>query len=267
MPAPLFPSPACFRSFVEATPLLGHLAQGIGRREPRAQPGDKRVAIIDELTRTSGDDIAGIAQADAVITGLVGEQDRVYLNRGRRDRITLGMTFEIFDDGHLVRLEDTGGELRGKGTIEVIDVRDTSSTGRVVRVERGQNVEEGDQLVNIVYDPNATNRFFVYGDFDIDNTGEPQVTDRRRIENLITTWGGRLNEALSYDVDFLILGEEPPLPEPLPPGVIDPVRIAQNVEAQRNYETYQQLVGEARNLNIPILNQNRFLNLIGYYRR
>ena len=77
----------------------------------------------------------------------------------------------------------------------------------------------------------------------------------------------RVGTKLSYDVDYLVLGQEPPLPQAPPPNVVDPTAIAAYVEAQRNYETYQQLIGEARNLNIPILNQNRFLNLIGYYQR
>lgn len=223
--------------------------------------------IIDELTDATEGEVAKIAQTDATITGVVADQNRVYLNRGSDDRVILGMTFEVFDDGSLVRLEEGVGELRGKATVEVIDVRDNSSLARVVRVERGQAVDEGDQLVNIVYDPDATQKFYVYGDFDIDNTGQSQVQDRGRIEGIIRQWGGVLAGQLSYDVDFLVLGKEPPLPEPLPPGVIDPVRIAENVEQQKNYETYQQLVGEARDLNIPILNQNRFLNLVGFYRR
>jgi hypothetical protein len=30
---------------------------------------------------------------------------------------------------------------------------------------------------------------------------------------------------------------------------------------------YQKLIGEAKTLSIPVLNQNRFLALVGYYQR
>jgi predicted nucleic acid-binding Zn-ribbon protein len=225
--------------------------------------------IIADLTQAGDGAMARITTPDAQITGIIPGQDRVVLNRGQRHRVTLGLTFEVFDGGDLIRLEEAGAgpDIRGKATVEVIDVRDNSSLARVVRLERGRSISEGDDLINLVYDPYKTHKFYVYGDFDIDNRGEPQVQDRRRIEDMVRRWGGRVGDGLSYDVDFLVLGQEPPLPEPLPPGVIDPQRIAENVEAQRNFERYQELVGEAREMNIPILNQNRFLNLVGHFRR
>lgn len=230
---------------------------------------DRLREMLNDITRV-GVDGGKITQPDGEITSVLSEENQVFINRGQNDRILLGMTFEIFERGDLVELGEgdiSNTQLRGKATIEVIDVRPTTSLARIVRLPRGSSISVGDQLVNLVYDPQATYKFFVYGDYDIDRSGQPQITDRRRIENMITRWGGTLAPGLSYDVDFLILGSEPPLPEALPPGVIDPVRIAQNVEAQRNYETYQQLVGEARDMGIPILNQNRFLALVGYYQR
>ena len=34
-----------------------------------------------------------------------------------------------------------------------------------------------------------------------------------------------------------------------------------------NYQAYQDLIAQAQSLNVPVLNQNRFLDLIGYYVR
>lgn len=231
---------------------------------------DRLRDLLNSITRVDLDEGSKITRPDGEITSVSADDGRVFINRGQNDRILLGMTFEIFDRGQLVELGEgdiSQTQLRGKATVEVIDVRESTSLARIVRTQAGRGVSVGDQLVNLVYDPQASYKFFVYGDFDIERTGQPQVSDRRRVENMITRWGGSLADALSYDVDFLILGAEPPLPEALPPGVIDPVRIAQNVEAQRNYETYQQLVGQAREMGIPILNQNRFLSLVGYYQR
>src|SRR5690606_23185485 len=111
-------------------------------------------------------------------------------------------------------------------------------------------------------------------DFDVDNTGRTSMSDRRRIETMILQWGGKLSQAseednreLSYDVDYLVLGEEPELPTPLPPGTFDPEIIEAHRAKQRRWERYNQLVKEARELQIPVLNQNRFLLLVGYYQR
>jgi len=43
--------------------------------------------------------------------------------------------------------------------------------------------------------------------------------------------------------------------------------VREHAEATRNYETYNRLANQARELSVPVLNQNRFLALVGYYRR
>jgi hypothetical protein len=84
---------------------------------------------------------------------------------------------------------------------------------------------------------------------------------------MISRWGGELLEDLSYDTDFLVLGVEPVLPDPLPADVIDPVRIAQDAALRRQFSRYQELRARAAEMKVPILNQNRFLHLVGYYTR
>ena len=66
---------------------------------------------------------------------------------------------------------------------------------------------------------------------------------------------------LPPDMDFLVLGQEPQVPAKRQPG--DP----QWWQAMLTYQTYKALEQEARDLGIPILDQNRFLQLVGYYRR
>lgn len=207
-----------------------------------------------------------VTDADGRVVSVVQDGSKVYLNRGRADNLVLGMTFEVFRSDELVKPDDYD-QLRGKATVEIIDVGENASVARVVRRDRGAVISAGDQLVNVVYDPQATYKFMVFGDFDIDGTGEATVADRQRIESMITRWGGGLTEDLSYDVDFLVLGQEPALPEPLPRDTIDPQKIKAHVQAQQEYERYQSLIGQARSLSIPILNQNRFLALVGYYQR
>ena len=205
-------------------------------------------------------------QVDGHIAAVVYEQGLVYIDRGRKDRITAGLTFEVFDKLTGVSTNEVG-DVRGKATIEVINIGENSSVCRIVRQERGKTVNEGDLIVNAVYDPNVRFKFVVFGEFDVDNTGQASISDRRRIETMITQWGGILSDELSFDTDFLILGQEPKPPEPLKQGDLDPTHIQVHEEEARRYKQYQDLKANAKALAVPILNQNRFLALVGHYQR
>jgi hypothetical protein len=207
-----------------------------------------------------------VVPADGQIVSLVTDQEKVYINRGSEDYLQLGMTFEVFEEDQLIKLNNYD-ELRGKATIEVLSLDDTTAVARIVRRQRGSTLTPGDQIANLIYDPNATYKFYVYGDFDIDNSGRATTRDRDRIQSMIARWGGQISDELNWDVDFLVLGKEPPLPEPLDPDEIDPTVIRAHAEMTKNYETYNRPAGTARDLSVPVLNQNRFLALVGYYRR
>ncbi len=224
-----------------------------------------RLAILE--TRKS--DTLGppeLIPADGLIISLVPEQNKVYINRGSEDFLQLGMTFEVFGADELIKLNNYD-ELRGKATIEILDLDARTAVARIVRQVRGQTITPNDQIANLIYDPNASFKFHVYGDFDIDNSGLTSIRDRDRIKSMITRWGGQVTDDLNWDVDFLVLGREPAIPDPLPADVIDPTIIRAHAEAMRNYETYVRLTTTARELSVPVLNQNRFLALVGYYRR
>jgi hypothetical protein len=203
---------------------------------------------------------------DGQISALVEQQGLVYVNLGRLQHMVPGLTFEVFEPGEIIK-PDEFEEVRGKATIEIVKVDPHTSSARIVRTERNRSVRVGDQIVNLAFDPNVTYRFYVYGDFDIDNTGQPSLGDRRRIESMVSKFGAVVTPELSYEVDYLVLGAEPELPAPLPADTLDPELIAAHVAATSKYQRYQQLIGDARQLRIPILNQNRFLALVGFYQR
>ncbi len=226
--------------------------------------------IIDDLSGSGGQDPGpgNLTKADGRIVSIIGGRPEVYISLGRSDRLQMGMTFEVFDANELVKIDEYD-RLRGKATLEVVSVDEGASVARIVRQERGRAVLEGDSVINLVYDPQAVYKFHVYGEFDLDSDGVPDPDGIDTIKSRVLQWGGRLSDSLSYDVDYLVLGAEPPLPTPPPDGEVDPVKIAQFVQEQREYETYQELIGEARSasLQVPILNQNRFMALTGQYDR
>ncbi len=239
--------------------------------EQKDQQIDAQRKRLEELTgelastgKGDGPDLT--RQSDGIVTSTLADESLVYIDRGRADQIVLGMTFEVFDDESGVVIDEFGSA-RGKATIEVIRMSDRSSLTRVVRIEHGQRVDENDLIANVVYDPNVPYKFYVFGEFDIDTTGQVTASDRRRVETMITQWGGQLVNKLSYNTDFLVLGQEPDIPEPLPDNVFDPTVIERHAAKRRKYEAYQTLITQAKALSIPILNQNRFLALVGYYQR
>ncbi len=203
---------------------------------------------------------------DGRVLTVINEAPLVYIDIGQSEQVILGMTFEVYDKNTGI-VKDEFGTVRGKATIEVSRVQAGSSLARVVRREPKAVIVEGDVIGNVAYDPQAKLKFYVFGDFDVDNTGLATAGDRRRIEAMVSGWGGSIGDTLSYDVDFLVLGVEPKLPEPLLPNEIDPKVIEEHARSQKRFEQYQSLVGEARRFAIPILNQNRFLTMVGHYER
>jgi hypothetical protein len=212
---------------------------------------------------------------DGKIASILVEQNAVYIDLGQSSHVIPGMTFEIYDPKIGV-VKNNEGNYRGKATIEVINVFETTSVARVVRIPDSEQIFTGDLIANLIYDPELKYKFFVYGEFDLDQIQQTSVTDRRRVENMILKWGGMLisdaaqqgdNPKLTYDVDFLILGQEPAFPKAPAEDEVDPTAIERHAKAMKRYEAYFGLVKQAKELSIPILNQNRFLSMVGYYKR
>lgn len=242
---------------------------------------DKKVATLEnekadlrhritELTkpegRIKGPVVDSAAQVDGHIVSVQPESQLAYIDLGKPDHLLAGMTFEIYDKSTGVT-QNEFKEWRGKGTLEVVSVGENSSVARIVRVARNKTIIEGDLIANVVYDRHMKFKFVVFGDFDIDAVGQSSTGDRRRVESMVNEWGGVTVSQLTYDVDFLVLGQEPKVPEALRRDVVDPEKIADFAARKKKYEEYQELVKTAKDLSIPILNQNRFLALVGYYKR
>ncbi len=199
----------------------------------------------------------------------------VVINLGKSDRLILGMRFEIYDEQTGVRLAPNTQlgvpeEIPGKATVEVVRMLDDgrSASCRVIRQTFGQPLVTGDLVSNIVYDKDRKFRFYVSGDFDFNGDGRASSGERTRVKNLIEQWGGEVIDAdqMPVDTDFLIMGRQPNLPRKLGE---DPTEqdIQNYIEQRRKALEYLELVGQAQKLSVPMLTQNRFMTLIGYYQR
>jgi len=232
-----------------------------------------RVANLSRIikeSRLSAPDMT--LEADGRIVDVDPRENIVYINLGKDDHLILGMTFEVFDATTGIQTEvERAGQLvhtGGKATIEVIRFSETGATAvcRIVRQAYGRPVVTGDLISNIIYDRDRTFRFFVYGDFDLNNDGLATPIERQRVVNMIREWGGEVIDAdeMPVDTDFLVIGQNIEFPT-APPD--DPLPTPEQVERYQTdlarYKRYEELAGLARELSIPVLNQNRFLTLVG----
>lgn len=195
------------------------------------------------------------------------QEHRVYIDRGRNDKVTPGLTFEVFDQSTGIPQDKKDLKARGKASIEVVNVSENTSECRITRMDSKVQLVDGDLLANAVYDPNMKFKFVVFGEFDIDDQGQSTSADKRRIDAMVVDFGGTLQPDITPDTDFLVLGLEPKQPRKLAPDDTNPERLKEYQAALKKVQLYEDAIKRARDLSIPILNQNRFLALTGYYRR
>lgn len=199
---------------------------------------------------------------DGTVLATNSLQSEVSIGLGRRDNVVLGMTFEVYNAGSVIRPNAEGEYPQGKAAIEVIRIEESTSRARVIRSSRGNPVIEGDYLVNPIYDPNKTYVFTVYGNFDTNNDRVPTPQETDEIRGFIEQWGGRIEDDITGDTDFLVLGDPPILPPE--PRVDDPVEVIDRyLRLSRQADQYDRLFETAQKTGIPVLNQNRFFTLTG----
>ena len=70
---------------------------------------------------------------------------------------------------------------------------------------------------------------------------------------------------VNVSTDFVVLGVEPVVPAFTTEELEDPVNKKKLEDAQAEQVAYQDILQTAGELNIPVMNQNRFLYYVGYY--
>lgn len=215
---------------------------------------------------------ATIRHADGQIVRL-GSNDILYINLGSNQRVIPGLTFSVYDRRTGVpplsagaNQENADEQVRGKAEIEVIRVDQNSSECRVTSRSPGASpIQEGDLIANLVYDPNTRYNFFVYGRFDLDRNNVATAQDTDVVRRLIEQWGGQLANDINVNTDFVVIGAEPVVPNLTREEEADPILVQRRAQAQQDLNQYLEIINKARDLHIPILNQNRFLYFIGYF--
>jgi hypothetical protein len=179
----------------------------------------------------------------------------VHINLGSDDGVYRGLTFAIYDKDLPIPKDG-----KGKAEIEVYDVDKTISTARVINLPNPRNpIIKDDFVANLVWNKNQTNYFVVAGDF-------AKYGDAEKIGTLIAKMGGKIEEGVSVNTDFIILGTTPTLlPKPsAEQAEQNPTAIEKYEVSKKLYDSYKQIEQDAKTFLIPIFNIERFLFFTGY---
>jgi NAD-dependent DNA ligase len=105
----------------------------------------------------------------------------------------------------------------------------------------------------------------IYGNFDLGQTQQPKSADRQKIAALVTEWGGHVQKDINVDTDFVVMGKEPTVGTFSPDELQDPLNRRLQEDQETESKAYESELDKAKELHIPIMNQNRFLYFCGYY--
>ncbi len=202
------------------------------------------------------------AQAAGKVLKVSSNGDLVYIDLGKTDHISVGMSFAVYSPEKGV---GSGTHAGGKGSILVTKVGRYASVARITHVARNQAVYPGDIIANPVYsrDRNRHYTFVVYGNFDVNGNGIPTAAGRAQIIRMIKAWGGKVVNHLTSQTDFVVLGSPPST-------TVAPATPSRDTTAlasmqKESLTRYNRLQTTAQSLSIPVLDANRFLAMVGYY--
>ena len=194
---------------------------------------------------------------DGAILSVNNVEDICYIDIGRKDGVQPGFFFSIYPPGAITR------GAQSKGRLVVTNVQDNISLCRIQKRDKGNPIAKEDVVANLAYDRGRTYSFVVEGEFDLYGKGRPSPSGAAEVRALVTRHGGSLVDEVDVRTDFVIMGTKPDRPPRLPEDA--PVQVRQTYQEQlKKYQRYSDVKQKALDLRIPVLNTNRFLDLIGF---
>ncbi|NLX23879.1 MAG: hypothetical protein GXY55_19680 [Phycisphaerae bacterium] len=197
--------------------------------------------------------------ADGRIVRAVAGDQIVYISLGRRDGVKRGMTFAVYS-----RTRGIPEEGKGKATIEVSEIFETTSECHVTSTTPGDPILESDVIANPVFDRSRKYNFLVAGDFDLNFDDQIDDPGGEQVKAIIREAGGNLVDTIDTRTDFVVLGIAPAASVST-----DGTETAESQELTRQREArrkaFDVIAGEARSLSIPVLTRTQFLHFIGMH--
>ncbi len=214
-----------------------------------------------EAIRPRPDKEVAAYQPDAGILRVDLQNNMVFLDAGSDDHVYRGLTFAVFDRN--APIPESG---EGKAEIEVFQVEPKVSVARIVRGNKKNPIVKEDLVANLIWDSRSSNKFVVLGDFDFDGDSRVDADGSQRIREMIERWGGVVEDDVTIETDFVIVGQAPmPLARPdqaeadLDPGLMEKYEASLTAK-----DAYNIMLERAKELSAPVFNQKRFFYLIGY---
>ncbi len=200
-------------------------------------------------------------QPDGKIIMIDDQTDIVHINLGRDEKVYRGLTFSVYNKNQPIPKD---GE--GKAEIEVFKVDENISAARIVNSSINEPIVKNDIIANLIWDSERPNIFVVAGEFDLNYDGQTDYKGSEKIEGIINNWGGIVENKISVDTDFVVLGQKPvakrkPTFEEIE---VDPLAMEKYEESIQQVKHYQEVRQSAKELSVPIFNTERFLHFIGY---
>lgn len=200
-----------------------------------------------------------LRKPDGKVLRAIPGSDIVYINLGAADKIKRGFGFEVFS-----ATREVARSLRGKASIEVISVNESTAECRVTRSTAGQPIIEGDSIVNIAFERNRKPKFVIRGDFDLDYDGNVDLNGTEAIATIIRQWGGQVAAELDETTDYVVIGLSPQVGAALDAEGLSEVERDAALRREAARTQFAELVARASTMFIPVITQNQFLYLTGY---
>lgn len=221
---------------------------------------NRRIAVLTSQLKDMSTVVAKFRKVptetgvDGRIVNIAEQGVVAYADLGKKDGVLLGMTFSVFSPNELGKTVP-----RPKAHCRIVKIMPNACELRIYELQGDNPVVIGDVLHNPVYDRQRRMRFMLIGKVDIDGDG---VDDGEQLKALIQEFGGRIDTRLTVQTDYVVAGEEPPVPAPPVPGV-SPQERAEFDAKRKLFIAYVEAKANAENFSIPVLSLNRFLGLVG----
>ncbi len=141
-----------------------------------------------------------------VLRALPGDS-LVHIDLGRRDKVTLGMTFTVYPAD-----ERVGTDGRGKANVEAVSLGERTAECRITTPPSPDDpILPNDRVGNIVLSRNQAKktRICVVGRFDINGDGQTDAHGVEAIRALSERYGAEIVRTVDATTDYLIVGLEP----------------------------------------------------------
>ncbi len=204
-----------------------------------------------------GGSLSVVRQADGTILTAVPGDEVVYIDLGAKDRLIIGLQFSVYS-------AETGipSNGRAKARIEVVSIASKSAECKILSVGANELIVSGDLVANPIFDADRTLTFLTIGRFDLDHDGDFDADGSAIVESMVHAWGGRITDELTAMTDFLIVGSPPRQPRPARDA--SPEQEQRVAREKRAWDQYVSTLASARNLSVPAMSQDVFMNFLGY---